>query len=97
MAVGLVVLPRFASTQLRLRARTMLGDQADVEGYAVAEIFEIDGRPVRDDAALDALQALTGRLGAKTVIALGPLGNDVRARLDLDAQVTVLIVPEVRP
>jgi hypothetical protein len=94
LAVGLVVLPRFASVQVRRRARTALCDQADLAGYALAEIFEVDGRPVRDEMALASLEALTAQIGTVTVLTLGPLSRQFHRRLTNGAQLKLFRVPQ---
>jgi hypothetical protein len=93
IAVGLMVLPRFADVQVRRRVQVALIDLADEEGFAVAEVFEIDGRPVRDEASLSALEALAERVGARTVIASEPLDQEGLDRLTGPAKLSILTVP----
>jgi hypothetical protein len=76
----------------------MLIEQAEAEGYAVAEVFELDGRPVKDDASLAALESLTERIGSQTVITLGPLSQESQARLTLQAELSILrVLPGAEP
>jgi hypothetical protein len=97
LAVGLIALPRFADPPTRRKARITLSQRAEAEGYAIAEIFEMDGRPVKDDAALSALEALTERIGTRTVLALGPLTQPAHERLS-EAQLIVLpLAPDGEP
>jgi hypothetical protein len=98
LAVGLIALPRFAEMRVRRQARLLLTERAEAEGFAIAEIFEIDGRPVKDEASLTALAALSERIGARTVLAFGPLEEIARDRLTGEAQLTLLSVsPPERP
>jgi hypothetical protein len=93
LAVGLIVLPRFASIPVRRKARAALCDQADIAGYALAEIFEVDGRPVKDDMALASLEALAGQINTVTVLTLGVLSRDVQRRLTKGAKLRIQRVP----
>lgn len=53
--------------------------KAATQGYAVAEVFEVDGRAVRDEASMVALEAMARRLTARVVLAVGDVD---RVRLD---------------
>jgi hypothetical protein len=61
LALGLVSVSPHAGHLERTRARIRLGSFASREGYALAETFVVDGRPVRDEATFAAMRRLVTR------------------------------------
>jgi hypothetical protein len=67
--------------------------RANEEGYALIDTFEIDGRPVRDDSTLQALEELAERLEASALLVSGVVD---RQRVDGIADRTRMVIREVR-
>ena len=67
--------------------------KAATQGYAVAEVFEVDGRAVRDEASMAALEAMARRLTVRVVLAVGDVD---RVRLDDIAKRTRMKVVTVQ-
>jgi len=67
--------------------------KAATQGYAVAEVFEVDGRAVRDEASMAALEAMARQLTARVVLAVGDVD---RVRLDDIAKRTRMKVVTVQ-
>jgi hypothetical protein len=81
LAIGLLQHPPGASPAARRQARISLTAQAPRHGFAIAEVYELDGNPVADDAAVGALLRLAARTAARTVLTAGPLDRDRAADL----------------
>ena len=92
VALGLIHYPASASEAVRRRTRISVMGRAATQGYAVAEVFEVDGRAVRDEASMAALEAMARRLTARVVLAVGDVD---RARLEDIAQRTRMKVVTV--
>jgi hypothetical protein len=68
LAVGVVRVPAHASRRFRDRARTEVASYVDREGFALVQLFEVDGRGSRDTAALTAAAELAERVDAAIVV-----------------------------
>jgi hypothetical protein len=79
VALGLIHYPPSASEAVRRKTRISVMGKAATQGYAVAEVFEVDGRAVRDEASMEALEAMARRLAARVVLAVGDVD---RVRLE---------------
>ena len=92
MAVGLLQVGTNASEASRRQRRVALAVHADQEGYALVETFEIDGRPVRDDSVLQALEGLASSLDVDALLTSGVID---RVRVEHLADRVRLLVREV--
>jgi hypothetical protein len=93
LAIGLIRYPRAAASSVRRRARQALMARAEVEGFAVTEVFEVDGTRTKDVDVLAALEALALRVGAQAVLTVGAIslaGLAVTARRAELAVIAVL-------
>jgi hypothetical protein len=97
LAVGLIYHPPSTDETSRRRTRVSLIARGDAEGFAVAEVFETDGRPVKDDAALSALESLARRIGARTILTVGPIDRTKVAVVARRSQLMVLTMPDRSP
>jgi hypothetical protein len=93
VALGLIHYPASASEAVRRRTRISVMGRAATQGYAIAEVFEVDGRAVRDEASMAALEAMARRLTARVVLAVGDVD---RAKLEDIAQRTRMKVVTVQ-
>jgi hypothetical protein len=89
LAVGLVQTSPDVAPAARRQLRIAVALFANDEGYALVETFEIDGRPVHDDAAFEALEELSVRLDADALLVVGLLD---RTRVDSLADRARLVV-----
>jgi hypothetical protein len=76
LAVGLVHLIHPSTEPNRSQARVALAAYAHREGYCLLETFELNGNALRDELALEALDELASRTGARVLL--------VRGRADLE-------------
>jgi hypothetical protein len=93
LAIGLIRYPRAVAESVRRRARGALMARAEVEGFAVTEVFEVGDTPVKDVDTLAALEALALRVGAQAVLTVGAIslaGLAVTARRAELAVIAVL-------
>jgi len=90
VALGLIHYPASASEAVRRRTRISVMGRAATQGY---EVFEVDGRAVRDEASMAALEAMARRLAARVVLAVGDVD---RAKLEDIAQRTRMKVVTVQ-
>lgn len=87
VALGLVHHRIFSSDAERRRIRISLALKASLEGFALAEILEVDGGGVTEDTALASLEHLAEEFRARAVLVAGPcdrervLGIAARRRL----------------
>lgn len=79
LAVGLIRHHGDPPVSVRREARLAFTARAAVDGYAVIEVFEVDGRAMRDDATLTALGARALEASAQVVLASEEID---RARLE---------------
>lgn len=93
VALGLIHYPATATEAVRRRTRISVMGKAATQGYAVAEVFEVDGRAVRDEASLAALEASARSLAARVVLAVGDVD---RVRLEDIAKRTRMKVVTVQ-
>ena len=93
MALGLIHYPASATDAVRRRTRIAMMGKAATQGYAVAEVFEVDGRAVRDEASFVALEAMARRMAARVVLAVGDVD---RPRLEDIAKRTRMKVVTVQ-
>lgn len=68
LAIGVVHVSTHASRTTRSRARTEVSAYADAEGFALAELFEVDGRAAGDASALAVVADLAERTGAAVIV-----------------------------
>jgi hypothetical protein len=94
LAVGLIHHPASSDEIARRKTRVSLMSRADAEGFAVAEVFETDGQPVKDDAALCALESLARRIGARTVLTMGSIDRTFLTIVARRSQLMVLTMPD---
>lgn len=69
LAVGLIRHHGDPPVAQRRRARLAFTARAAVDGYAVVEVFEVDGRALRDEATLVELEACARDTSAHVVLA----------------------------
>jgi hypothetical protein len=79
VALALVHVPEHLTDREKRRARVALALYANLEGYALAETFEIHPYRFGETAVLDAFEHLAERLDASQVIVVG---NVDRQRVD---------------
>jgi K+-sensing histidine kinase KdpD len=94
LAVGLIHHSPSSDEISRRKTRVSLMARADAEGFAVAEVFETDGQPVKDDAALSALESLARRIGARTVLTIGAIDRTFLTIVARRSQLMVLTMPD---
>ena len=71
LAVGLIRHHGDPPVHQRRQTRLAFTAQAALDGYAVVEVFEVDGRPLRDEATLVQLEACARAAAAHVVLAAG--------------------------
>lgn len=69
LAVGLIRHHGDPPVAVRREARLAFTARAAVDGYAVVEVFEVDGRAMRDEATLTELGARAREAAAHVVLA----------------------------
>lgn len=94
LALGLIRHAPDTTTATRRQARVALTGRAGADGYAVVEIFEVDGRPVTDHANLAALERTAQRLGSSVLLVHGDVD---RRRVHALAHRTAMDVVDVDP
>ena len=97
LAVGLIQHPPAADETARQNTRVALVARADAECFAISEVFELDGQPVKDEAALVALETLAHRTGARTVLTVGSINRKLLTVVARRAQLMVITLPDARP
>ena len=69
LAVGLIRHHGDPPVSVRRQARLAFQARAAVDGYAVVEVFEVDGRAMRDEATLIELGARARETSAQVLLA----------------------------
>jgi hypothetical protein len=91
LAVGLIRHHGDPPVSQRRRARLAFTARAAVDGYAVVEVFEVDGRAMRDEATLVELAACARDASAHVVLASEEVD---RPRLEAMAgKVKIKVIP----
>jgi hypothetical protein len=93
LLIAVLQLPPYVTHAERSHARVELSVRSGTEGYALLEIFEITGQPVKDDAAYGAIEDLAERTRARTLLLSGRVDHRRLAQIAQREQMTVLTMP----
>ena len=93
LIIGVLQLPPYVTHSQRSQARVALTIHAQTEGYALLEIFEVSGQPVKDDAAYAAIEDLADRTDAHALLLAGRVDRRRLARIAHEVQMNVLTIP----
>jgi hypothetical protein len=93
LTVGLIQHRPHASELIRGRARVALAAYSHRKGYCLLETFELDGNPLRDDLALNALASLVAKERIRVVITPGRLSRASVASLARQPGIRLHVMP----
>ena len=97
LAIGLLHHQPTQNEGERRKTRASLLSRANAEGFAVAEVFETDGRPLKDADTMTALESLATRVGARTVLTIGAIDRTFLTVIARRSQLMVLTMPDRSP
>jgi hypothetical protein len=93
LLIAVLQLPPYSTQAQRSQARVTLTIHSQTEGYALLEIFEVSGQPVKDDAAYAAIEDLAERTDAHALLLSGRVDNRRLAWIARAGQMTMLTMP----
>jgi hypothetical protein len=93
VALALVHFAEYVTDRERRDARIALPLRANDQGYALAEMFEIDPRRFREQAILEAFEELAERLDASHVFVVGAVDRDRVEAIAERVRMTVATLP----
>jgi hypothetical protein len=97
VALAVVHFGEHLTDRERRAARVDLALKANDEGYALAEMFEIDPRRFRELAVLAAFAELAERLDASHVFIAGDVDRSRVEEIADDVRMTVEWMPRIQP